>query len=312
MTGTACAPYRRMVLRRALGIGLLAAFPPVAALQAQDCAPRPSSQDGAISAVVVTAGAKDPGVAAAIRALGANTLVTQSFPDEAEAAAASAAGLRYVAPVTTGEILRLASEPALLASVRAIPGLFGLEYLDPSVPEGYASPSTQRWSYTTLKALFPSALVVFATRLEPIAWDPSYLDAYFRPEFSDLVAPYFYPVGTNFIGSQQQHELWEERLRSLLSPLAARLPPGKGVLPVLQAFEQDGFPVDARLVARQWSVYREIFPGNRNAAAFWWGGETVPPLTGMSERPQLLEGFRRLFGGAPARPAPCALPERRR
>ncbi|MFY9550202.1 MAG: hypothetical protein WAU32_03560 [Thermoanaerobaculia bacterium] len=303
----------RVLIHRALCVGLLAGLLPGIALRAQDCAPRLSTQDdAALRAVVLIAGAEDPEVAAAVRALGANTLVTQSFPDPAAAAAASGAGLRYMARVTTREVLRLASEPALLASVREIPNLFGLEYLDPSVLEGYVPASTQAWAYGTLKTLFPTALVVHATRLEPIAWDPAYLDSYFRPEFTDLVAPYFYPVGTNFLGAQRQEEPWEERLRSLLTPLVARVPEGKAVLPVLQAFERDGYPVDARLVARQWSVYRESFPENPNVAAFWWGGGSPEPLTGMSQRPQMLEGFRRLFGGTPARPSPCSVPERPR
>ena len=277
----------------------------------EDCRPV-SIGDAALRAVVVIDGSEDPSVAAAIRLAGANTFVTQSFPTAAAATAASGAGLRYIARVTIGEILRLRTEASLLTSVRALPGLAGFEYLDTEVVEGFSLPATQRFAYETLKRLFPSALVVTATRLDPIAWQPDYLDSYFRPEFSDMVIPYFYPVGTTLLGSRQQDDPWENDLRGLLRPLADRIPAGKEVLPVLQAFEQDGYPVDARLVGRQWSVYREIFPGNPNVAAFWWGGGAEKSLTGMSARPMLLAAFRRLFGAAPSRRAPCVAPGRSR
>ncbi len=269
-----------------------------------DCLPSADASD-AVRAVVVVAGAEDPSVAAAIRGVGANTLAMQSFPTAAGAAAASQAGLRYIARVTSQEILRMWTDPALLAAVRALPGLAGFEYLDTSVPEGFSPPETQRFAYETLKSLFPDAIVLTATRLDPIAWQPGYLDAYFRPEFSDLVVPYFYPVGTTLLGTREQEDDWELDLRFLLSALAEHVPVGKGLLPVLQAFEQDGFPVDARLAARQWRVYREVFPKNANVAAFWWGGGVSEPLTGMAEKPRLQDGFRRLFGAAPSRAAPC-------
>ena len=298
--------------RAFLSLCLVAAVGPAAALPGTEgCRPL-SIGDAALRAIVVIEGSEDPSVAAAVRLVGANTFVTQSFPTAAAAAAASGAGLRYVARVTIGEILRLRTEASLLASVRALPGLAGFEYVDTEVTEGFSLPATQRFAYGTLKRLFPSALVVTATRLDPIAWQPDYLDAYFRPEFSDLVVPYFYPVGTTLLGFRQQSDAWEKDLRALLRPLAERMPPGKEVLPVLQGFEQDGYPVDARLVARQWSVYREIFPENPNLAGFWWGGGAEESLTGMSRRPMLLAAFRRLFGAVPARGSPCVAPGRSR
>ena len=296
-----------------LSLCLLALGGPTAAGRAgtEDCRPL-SIGDAALRAVVVVDGAEDPSVAAAIRLTGANTFVTQSFPTAGAAAAASGAGLRYVARLTIGEIQRLRTEPNLLTSVRALPGLAGFEYLDTDVVEGFSLPSTQRLAYDTLKRLFPSALVVTATRLDPIAWQPGYLDAYFRPEFSDIVIPYYYPVGTTLLGSRQEDDAWENDLRGLLRPLANRIPPGKELLPVLQGFEQDGYPLDAGFAARQWSVYREIFPENSNVAAFWWGGGAEKSLTGMSARPMLLAAFRRLFGTAPSRRAPCVAPGRSR
>jgi hypothetical protein len=300
-----------MVFRASLCFLLAAVVGPAADLApTKGCLP-PADGGDALRAVVVIGGAEDPSVAEAVRQLGANTFVTQTFPTAAGAASAAGAGLRYVACLTSGDVLRLKTDPVLLASVRALPGLAGFEYLDADVPEGFSPPDSQRLAYETLKSLFPSALVVTATRLDPIAWFPGYLDAYFRPEFSDLVVPYFYPVGTTFLGSRQQSDSWENDLRGLLLALAERVPAEKGVLPVLQGFEQDGYPVDARLVAGQWSVYREIFPGNSNIAGFWWGAEEPGSLIGMSRRPMLLEAFRRLFGAAPTRGAPCIAPGRK-
>ena len=299
------------MFRAFLSFLLVVAVGPATPLTAAGCLPSADAGD-ALRAVVVIDGAEDPSVAAAVRGLGANTFVTQSFPTAAGAMAASQAGLHYFARVTPQEILRLWTDPTLLSAVRALPGLAGFEYLDTGVPEGFSPPETQRFAYETLKSLFPSAIVVTATRLDPIAWKPGYLDAYFRPEFSDLVVPYFYPVGTTLLGFRQQSDAWESDLCALLIPLAARVPPGKEVLPVLQGFEQDGYPVDARLVSRQWNVYREIFPGNSNVAGFWWGGGAEESLTGMSERPMLLEAFRRLFGAVPTRGSPCDVPGRSR
>ena len=194
--------------------------------------------------------------------------------------------------------------------MRAIPGIFGFQYFDEDVPEGYASPATQERAYTILKELFPAALVLYATRLDPIATDPTYLDLYFRPEYTDLVTPYFYPVGTTALGTQEEGDAWEARLRSLLTPVRARTPEGKDVLPVLQGFEQTGYPVGASFPLRQLGVYREFWPESRNVAAFWWGGPFAGPLFGLSDRPVLRNAFRRLFGGAPVRPSPCVLPRR--
>jgi len=309
-TQEAAASYNSTVSRAFRTLLLVAAVGPGTRLDAMPgCLPLDDSP-GAVRAVVVIDGAEDPAVAEAVRRVGANTLVAESFPTVAGAAAASKAGLRYMARVTSEEILQLWTDASLREAVRVLPNLSGFEYLDPDVPEGFSPPATQRVNYQTLKSLFPSSLVVTATRLDPIVWFPGYLDAYFRPEFSDLVVPYFYPVGTTYLGSRRQGDAWENDLRALLVPVAERLPAGKEVLPVLQGFEQAEYPVDARLVARQWDVYREIFPRNANVAGFWWGGAEVGPLTGMSKRPMLLEAFRRLFGAVPTRGAPCVAPGR--
>src|SRR5262245_47262040 len=138
---------------------------------APGCLPLDDSA-GVLRAVVVIDGAEDAAVAEAIRQVGANTLVTESFPSIAGAAAASEAGLRYVARVTPREILQLWTDVRLREAVRALPNLSGFEYLDTDVPEGFSPPETQRFNYQTLKSLFPSAFVVTATRLDPIAWFP--------------------------------------------------------------------------------------------------------------------------------------------
>ena len=48
------------------------------------------------------------------------------------------------------------------------------------------------------------AVLVYPTRLDPIVWSPDFLDRFFRPEFTDLVTPYFYPVGTTVIGEARE------------------------------------------------------------------------------------------------------------
>jgi hypothetical protein len=264
----------------------------------------------AIRAVVVVAGEEDPAVASGIAALNANTLATLNPPSPAAATRALSAGLRYLPRVSRRDVDRLLVDASYLASLRAIPGIFGFQYLDEDVPEGYASAATQARAYGILKALFPAALVLYATRLDPIATAPAYLDLYFRPEYTDLVTPYFYPVGTTVFGTQEESDAWETRLRSLLAPVRVRMPEGKGVLPVLQGFEQIGHPVGASFPLRQLEIYRELWPENPNVAAFWWGGPLADPLLGLVDRSLLRRGFQRIFGGAPARPAPCLLPPR--
>jgi hypothetical protein len=186
-----------------------------------------------------------------------------------------------------------------------MPSIAGFQYIDESVLEGYESPETQARAYEILKALFADRLVIHPTRLDPIATDAGYLARVYRPEFTDLVTPYFYPVGTTVLGTQTDSDPWPERLRSLLEPLAAATPAGKPILPVLQAYQQAGYPVGGGLPRRQLDVYAELWPANRNVAAFWWGGPTTEPFVGMSELPSIARGVREAFGSDPSRPAPC-------
>ena len=200
--------------------------------------------------------------------------------------------------------------PLYLAAVRAMPAIVGFSYLDLDAIEGFALPSTQARAYATLKALFPDRLVLYATRLDPIATHPGYLAAYYRPEFTDLVTPYFYPVGTTPLGTFEETDSWEGQLRALLAPLAAATPPGKPMLPVLQAFEQAGYPAGGGLPRRQLDVYEEFWPDDPNVAAFWWGGPNDEPIVGLSDIPPIARGVGQLFGTVPGRPSPCMLAPR--
>jgi hypothetical protein len=265
-----------------------------------------ADDSAALRAVVVLTGETDPAVAEAIAALGANAVASLNPPDAAAGATAAAAGLVYIARMHTRDVLELPFDPAAVERLRAIPGLAGIEYIDDTVEEGYTSPATQARAYQILEVLFPDLLALYATRLDPVETDPFYLDHYYRPEFTDLVTPYFYPVGTTVLGPQQEDDAWEARLRCLLEPLAARTPTRERVLPLLQAFEQVGYPIRDGLVRRQLDVYAEFWPGNRNAAYFWWGGGTSEPLVGMSERPVVKRGVAESLGGVPSRPVPCA------
>ena len=262
----------------------------------------------ALRVVIVIAGESDPAVARAIAAVGANTIATLTPPSLPTALAARSSGLGYMPRMTTREVERLPSDAARVEAIQRMPAITGIQYLDDSVLEGYASPSTQARAYGILKALFPDRLVVYATRLDPVASDPGYVANFFRPEFTDLVAPYFYPVGTTVHGPQNEPDPWEAGLRSLLAPVAAATPAGKPVLPVLQAFEQIGYPIGGGLLPRQVRVYAEFWPENRNLAAFWWGGPLDEPLVGLSQVPILTRGLAKLFGAAPARPAPRVRP----
>jgi len=267
-------------------------------------APDPTS----LRVVVLLEGETDPAVARSIAALGANAVATLKPPDPATGANLAAAGLRYIAPVLIRDVERLPVDTALLERLRSIPALAGLEYYDDAVTEGYATAETQARAYGILKTLFPGLLVLYALRLDPVATDPVFLDGYFRPEFTDLVVPYFYPVGNTTLGPQQETDEWEERLRSLLSPVAARMPPGEGVLPVLQAFGETGYPVSGGLLRRQLEVYAQLWPENANVALFAW---TAGGSAGMDDSPVLLRAAASLFGGIPSPPIPCLVPPRR-
>jgi hypothetical protein len=262
-------------------------------------------------AVVLTVGEEDPNVIAGVRALGADTVVTTARPSLAAARLAEAAGLRYIPFLSTQDVDRLLIDSGYRAAVTAIPGIAGFHYMNDQIVEGYTSAFEQERAYTILKSLFPAAIVIHPTRLDLLATDPTFADLCVRPEFTDYVAPYFYPVASTVLGPQQEDDPWEERLAYLLGLLRPRVPSGKPVLPVLQAFEQDGYPVGADLASRQLDVYREVWPDIANLAAFWWGDGTAP-LRGIGERPVLRAGFRRLFAGLLPRPAPRPVPERPR
>lgn len=265
----------------------------------------------AMRIVVLTVGEQDPNVLAGVRALGADTIVTFARPSLVAANLAQAAGLKYIPFLSTLDVDRLVTDSSYRAEVSAIPGIAGFHFMNDQIVEGYTSAIEQQRAYAILKALFPAAVVIYATRLDLLATDPTYGDLYVRPEFTDYVAPYFYPVGTTVLGPQGEDDPWEERLAYLLGLLEPRIPSGKAVLPVLQGFEQDGYPVGADLAYRQLAVYREFWPDIANLAAFWWGDGTAP-LRGLGERPALRSGFRRLFAGLLPRPAPRLVPERPR
>lgn len=255
----------------------------------------PAAFFGLLRVVVVTAGEEDPNVLAGVRALGADTVVTFARPSAVAAALAAANGLRYVPYLSVADVDRLLIDDDFLEEIRAIP-VAGIHYDSKEAVEGYTTAEDQRRAYEVLKALFPDAIVLHATRLDPVASDPTFLDEYFRPEYTDLVAPYFYPVGTTILGTYGAADAWEDRLSSLLAPVAARMPPGKGVLPVIQAFQQDGYPLGADFPTRQLDVYRRYWPDLADVAAFWWGDtDDGGPLYGLSATPVLARAFTRLF-----------------
>jgi len=233
----------------------------------------------------------------AIRDLGANVVATLRPPSAQTDEFASAAGLTYLAFLTTEEIQILARDASRIAEARAERSLAGFYYWDAQVTEGFTTPEVQQRAYSTLKLLFPGKLVIYPTRLDPIAWSSDFLDLYFRPEFTDLVTPYFYPVGTTVIGEAHETDGW--RLGELLSALAPRLPPGKDLLPVLQGFEQKGYPVTSSFLTRQFAVYRESWPNLSNTAVFAWKFSTAEPgpLIEIAGRPDLQEGVCNLFAG---------------
>jgi len=298
---------REDVSLRAIGLCLSAALL-VAPCSGQCAPPWIAPNPAALRVMVLLEGETDPDVARAVASLGANAVATRNPPDPATGANLGAAGLRYIAPLPVRDAERLPLDTALLARLRSIPALAGLEYYDDSVTEGYAAPETQARSYGILKALFPDVLVLYALRLDLVAIDPGYLDGYFRPEFTDLVVPYFYPVGSTTLGPQQESDAWEERLQGLLSPVAARMPAGQGILPVLQAFEQEAFPVNGGFLRRQVDVYAAIWPDNQNAATFAWTAREV--LHGTDEQPVIFRSVSSLFGGVPSPPVPCLVPPR--
>jgi len=207
--------------------------------------------------------------------------------------------------MSTHDVARAVSDPFYAFQVRSVPDLAGVLYEDDDVPEGYASPQTQEQAYGILKAFFPGAFVLHAMRLDPIAWDPTYLDAIFRPEFTDLVAPYFYPVGSSVLGTYTEDSAWEGQLETLLRAIAQRMPAEQGVLPVLQGFEQIGYPVGRSFPTRQMDVYRRVWPRNENAAIFAWRIGVPQPLIDLADLPLLQRGVCDLLIRLATRPARC-------
>jgi len=237
----------------------------------------------------------------AARGLGANAVVTHSPPDEATAALARSAGVGYIPYLSTAAIDRAWEDPAARARYAAMTGVGGVYFEDDDVDlvEGYTSVADQARAYQRIKALFPHALAIHPTRLDPMLLDAGYLDAIYRPDLTDVVTPYYYPVGTTFFGSFGEHDAWDGLLEPMLRELARRTPAGKPLLPVLQGFEQVGFPVSADFLPAQFDVYRRIWADNESAAVFDWGDSPDPtpesPLVGLSFRPALMSGTRRLL-----------------
>ncbi|HYR46371.1 MAG TPA: hypothetical protein VER78_05140, partial [Thermoanaerobaculia bacterium] len=100
---------------------------------------------------------------------------------------------------------------------------------------------------------------------------------------------------------------WSERLAALLAAVAARVPEGKGVLPVLQGYEQPGYPVGARFPAAQLMVYRRFWPDVSNAALEAWEFPDPAPIIGFVSLPQLQAGACSMFAGLAGHPARCRM-----
>ena len=248
-----------------------------------------------VRAIVLVEGEQDVALLRQLRRIGVNTIVTGSLSLET-ALAAEEAGMTYVGFISAADTARLVEEPEYLAEVSAVASIAsfrGFHYLDTTTAEGYTSPDIQARTYSTLKELFPSRLVIFPFRLDLIELDPSFLDEDFRPEFTDLVTPYFYPVGTTMLGAYQYADDWETTWMDLLARLKRRIPAGKGVLPVLQAFEQSGYPVESGFAGRQVEVTGRIWPSNQNFALFAWGlpFSADNPFLTLDRLPALQTGF---------------------
>lgn len=250
----------------------------------------------------------DPATWRAMGALGANLVATVGPPGPETDQTAGTAGLAYLAFLTSDEIQIFVNDPARVAEARAERNLAGFFYWDANVAEGFTTPEVQQRAYTTLKGLFPDKLVLYPTRLDPIVWSPDFLDRYFRPEFTDLVTPYFYPVGTTVLGEAREEDDWPKRLAALLAALGPRIPVGKGILPVLQGYEQQGYPVGTRFPAAQLIVYRQIWPELAHAAFDGWElPSTAPPLVELANLPTLQKGVCSLFAFLDGPHARCRL-----
>jgi hypothetical protein len=255
----------------------------------------PALRPAGLRILVLERNDQDPAEWAAIRRAGANVVATLKPPSRETDELAGAAGLTYLAFFTADEIPIFARDTSRIGEARSERNLAGFYYWDARVVEGLTTPDTQQQAYSTLKLLFPDKLVLYPTRLDPIAWDPRFLDDYFRPEFTDLVTPYFYPVGTTIIGEAHESDPW--RLDELLSALAPRIPPGKDLLPVLQGYEQIGYPLTPYFLQKQFAMYRDHWPTLANAAVYAWrfGSAEPGPLVEIADRPDLEVGVCNLF-----------------
>jgi hypothetical protein len=237
----------------------------------------------------------DPAEWKAIRDAGANVVATLRPPSAEADALATANGLTYLAFLTTDEIPLFLGDAARVGEARGERSLVGFYYWDAGVTEGFTSPDAQQHAYSTLKLAFPDKLVLYPTRLDLIVSNPEFLDRYFRPEYTDLVTPYFYPVGTTPIGEAHESDPW--RLDEILAVLATRVPAGKDLLPVLQGFEQNGYPVSPHFLGRQFAIFRKHWPSLANAAVYAWrfGPGEPGPLVEVAGRPDLEAGVCNLF-----------------
>jgi hypothetical protein len=289
---------RRRELRRSVPGVILAA----AALLPDAGAPAAARGENpaGLRVVVVAQGETDGAVLREIKAFGFDTIAGNGPASLETALAAQDAGLSYLGFISTRDAGRLATDPEFRSSIGAvasIPSFAGFHYLDEEVEEGFTSPGDQAAAYAALKAAFPGKLVLYPLRADLVATDPRYLEDYFRPDYTDLVVPYFYPIGTTTLGAFSCDGDWRRLLSRLLAPIRLRVPPGKGVLPVLQAFEQAGFPVDEDFPRSQMDAYEELWPGNPNFASFAWF--TISDhSTGIAGSPTLRAGFRRLLEAA--------------
>lgn len=287
--------FARAVVRRYFA----ALLPLVPALLLQIPRQPVALRPAGVRIVVFERDEQDPAAWKTIRDLGANVVATLQPPSRDFDELATGAGLTYLAYLTTDEISVFARDATRIAEARAERSLAGFYYVDAGVPEGFTTPGAQQQAYSTLKQIFPDKLVIYPTRLDPIAWSPDFLDRYFRPEFTDLVAPYFYPVGTTILGEARESDAWPERLGTLVEALAARIPSEKGLLPVLQGYEQVGYSVSSHFLSRQLAVYRASRPDVSNAAVFAWkfSPAEIGPLIEIAGRPDLQEGVCSLFTG---------------
>ena len=255
-----------------------------------------------VRCVVLESDDVTPETWASIAALGANLVARAARPGPDADRAAGEAGVSYISLLTTSEIDELKRDPVRITELASEKNLAGFFYFDSGVLEGFTAPDDQRRAYETLKELFPEKIVLTPTRLDPIAWSPGFLDTYFHPEFTDVVTPYYYPVGTTYIGEAQEQDDWQSRLAILLAQLAVRVPPGKPILAVLQGYEQTGYPVSSRFPAAQLAVYRRFWLELDGAAIEAWAYDPGP-FTALASRPALREGVCSLFDqlGAPTR-----------